>query len=228
MKNYIKILMVLCCICCSKKEENTAPVASVYIAPVNNGTCTGQVVANQNNILVTFEWSPFQDAQDATLQYTLVITEVSNNSVVGTKEVNNNVTQMSLEKGKVYTWQVTAKDSQGAAISGAVWTFQTPFEGTVNHAPFPANLVSPTNAQVITSNNITLNWEGNDPDVGETNQLTYDVYLGTNSQPEKVAEGVTVTSYSQEVTAGIYYWKIVSKDPSNQASNSQLHQFQVQ
>lgn len=76
-------------------------------------------------------------------------------------------------------------------------------------APYPG-----ANAKDVAVDTV-LAWECTDPD---GNELTYDVYLGTDNNPPCVAEGISPPYYSPaENLAGdtTYYWKIVAKDGSN-------------
>lgn len=78
----------------------------------------------------------------------------------------------------------------------------------------PTNPYPGANAKEVAVNTV-LAWECTDPDGDE---LTYDVYLGTDQNPPGVAQGVSAPYYSPtEGLAGgtTYYWKVVAKDGSN-------------
>ncbi|NQY05486.1 MAG: hypothetical protein HRT68_04585 [Flavobacteriaceae bacterium] len=225
---------------CSKSEDNgggdngngnnptnTAPVASSYTSPNNNETCTG-TETSPTTIQVSFSWTAFQDAEDSTLDYTLTITNQSTNAVAETIQTTSTSGTANLEKGVTYSWTVRATDSEGLSATGSVWQFQTPFDATSNYAPFPATMISPTNGEVLTSNNVTLSWQGNDPDVGETALLVYDVYLGNTNPPTIVSTDQTAETYDTTLTSGIYFWRIISKDLNGNESESQIRQFEVQ
>ena len=89
-------------------------------------------------------------------------------------------------------------------------------------------MISPNNAEVLNDTNITLVWEGNDPDDGETAELLYTVYLGTTNPPVEVANMLTSETYTETLSTGIYYWKIDSTDPSGNVSQSQIRQFIIE
>ena len=231
MKKYSIILLAILMVACSKKSEevNTPPTVSNYIAPPNNKTCVGEAMSNSDKIQVRFEWEPFKDAQDATLTYSVRVTQKLYMSDIGRKEVNTNSVTFELKRGYEYLWEVTATDRKGESVTGPSWTFQTPAYMNDNHLPYPATLVSPTNGQTVTANqSIPLKWEGSDPDDGETSKLRYDIYLGKTHNPEKIKEGHPSTTYYVSLSKGVYYWKVVSRDPRNGASSSQLYQLNVE
>ncbi len=79
-----------------------------------------------------------------------------------------------------------------------------------NYPPYePSNPIPPDGATNI-SIEVTLNWVCGDPDPGD--KVTFDVYFGTTTPPQKVASNVT------EYNPGIldfnttYYWQIVAWD----------------
>ncbi len=78
----------------------------------------------------------------------------------------------------------------------------------------PTNPYPGANAKNVATNTV-IAWDCTDPD---GNELTYDVYLGTNSNPPRVGQDVSSPYYdpSKNLDADTkYYWKIVAKDGSN-------------
>lgn len=236
MRKFLGLFAALTIVSCSSSgnsdgEEpmnvNNVPVASNYIFPVNNAVCTGEEIS-ETEIRVDFEWNTFQDVEDTNLEYTFTLRNLSTNLIVTSETLSGTSTNVTLEKGVSYSWNIKGKDSDNNSTLGATWQFQTPFNAISNYVPFPAIMVSPDNGQVINNTNISLVWEGNDPDDGETAELLYTVYLGTTNPPIEVADMLTTETYSETLSTGIYYWKINSTDPSGNVSNSQIRQFIIE
>ncbi len=235
MKKYLGLFIAVILVSCSSSDSepetpepvNNAPTASNYILPINNAVCTG-VEISETEINVDFQWNTFQDVEDSNLDYTFTLRNLATNTVVNAEAVTGTTKSVILEKGTSYSWNIKATDSDNNTTTGATWQFQTPFNAISNYAPFPATMISPDNGQVLTTSNITLSWEGNDPDDGETAELLYAVYLGTTNPPGQVADMITAETYSETLTAGVYYWKILSTDPSGNVSNSQIRQFIIE
>ena len=113
--------------------------------------------------------------------------------------------------------------------TGATWQFQTPFNAIANYLPFSATLISPENGETITTTDIVLTWEGNDPDDDETELLEYAVYVDTANLPvQEVANMLTTETHTETLTTGVYYWKIQSKDPRGNISNSEIRHFIIE
>jgi hypothetical protein len=70
-----------------------------------------------------------------------------------------------------------------------------------------------------------LSWECSDPD-GDT--LTYDVYLGTTSNPGKVVSNQSSASFDPMIAYNtIYYWRIVAWDSNNMSRSGPLWHFKT-
>jgi len=84
--------------------------------------------------------------------------------------------------------------------------------------PHPAN--GESNVSIVTY----LSWTCDDPD-GDS--LTYDVYFGNNSSPEKVSDNQTDTFYILDVLnyQTTYYWKIIAWDEFSTSTEGPLWQF---
>jgi hypothetical protein len=243
MSDFLKIFVLLVIYACSddsgggsnndsdngngNNPANTIPISSNYIEPSNNEVCTGAELS-PTTIEVNFEWLPFQDVEDNSLDYTLRVIDQSTGALADIQNLSQTSTDALLHRGVTYTWNVTATDDQGASVIGASWQFQTPFEAASNYAPFPASMFVPNNGQTYSTPYVTFGWEGNDPDPGETNQLTYDLYVSEISPPEILVADITDEFYDTVLTPGIYFWKVVSKDPNGNISHSQIVQFEMQ
>jgi hypothetical protein len=115
----------------------------------------------------------------------------------------------------VYHWRVVARDYLGHETSGPVWTFTTKLENYPPGAPvspFPAN-----GAVGVSPLGLTLSWLANDVD-GDS--LTFDLYLGTASNPPLFASGFSTMNYAlPDLTGGTrYYWRVVAHDQVSQTT----------
>ncbi len=80
---------------------------------------------------------------------------------------------LDLEKQRRYDWHVEADDGNNDPVSSETWTFYT--GETTNNPPFPPfNPDPPDYATDVQAEDVTLSWEGYDPD---GDPLVYDVWL---------------------------------------------------
>ena len=234
MKKYIGLFIAGILISCSSSDpdpvppEDLAPVASTYVLPANNAVCTGEEIS-ETEIKVDFEWNDFQDDNDDNIQYTFTLTDVTNNQIITSQELSQTATSVTLEKGTTYSWNIKATDSADNTTTGQTWQFQTPFNAVTNHLPFPATLVTPTNGETVTTNEIQFTWQGNDPDDGETALLEYTLFVDSANPPiQEIANMLSAETHTETLTVGVYYWKVQSKDPAGNISNSEIRQLIVE
>jgi hypothetical protein len=237
MKKILAILIGIVLISCSSSSddpapapepENNIPTASSYILPNNNAVCTGEEISD-TEIKVDFQWNAFQDVEDSNLDYKITIRSLETNQVVNTENLTGTSISITLEKGTSYAWNIEATDSDNNATTGATWQFQTPFNTVTNYLPFPATLLSPENGVSVTTTNITFTWEGNDPDEGETELLEYSVFIDTLNPPvQEVATNIVAETHTETLAAGVYYWKVASRDPNGNISNSEIRQLIIE
>jgi parallel beta-helix repeat protein len=81
-----------------------------------------------------------------------------------------------------------------------------------NHPPYTPKYPNPSNHSTNVDINTYLSWIGGDPDTDD--YVTYDIYLGTSSNPTLKKSGHTNTSYRPGTLKPDtkYYWKIIVKD----------------
>jgi len=232
MKNLIYLFIVLCITCsCSDDSDDVvfnAITVADYITPANNGVCEGVMTANQTGIEVLFSWNGFS-TNPTGITYTIVLTNLTT-STSQTVVIENGVTSTSvvLEPNTAYEWTVTASDTTGQSITGATGQFHTPYEASTNYTPFPATLNAPVAQATVSAGNVVFDWSGNDPDVGETVTLTYDLYLSTANPPVLHTAAIITMSSTVSLPAGTYYWFVKSKDVNGNASYSTTRTLIVQ
>jgi hypothetical protein len=88
----------------------------------------------------------------------------------------------------------------------------------IPHNPGPAN--DSTNVSIY----IFLNWTGGDPD---GDPVTYDVYFGKVSSPEKVVANQSATTYNPASMnySTTYYWRIIAWDNQSASATGPLWEF---
>ena len=236
IKNLIVALGVMVTIIgCSNdnSSDEIALVAADYLTPANNSICEGTVLPNDEGIEVFFSWNPFTSDAGASINYTINLTDMGTNEVQTIQVINGTTNAtVTLKPNTVYNWEVTATNAQGTTVTGATGQFQTPHEAVSNYAPFPANLLQPQNEGTVsaTASTMAFDWEGNDPDAGESVSLKYELYLGTTTNPTVVANNLTSSeaTVNYSLTGGTtYYWKVKSVDVNGNASYSQLWSFKA-
>ena len=101
------------------------------------------------------------------------------------------------------------------------------YQGT-NQVPYEPNNPSPVDGAIAVPIDTDLSWTGGDPD---NDTVTYDLYFGTNPTPEKIAEGLTETTFelpeplTYETT---YYWMIHATDTFGASTDGPIWSFTTQ
>ena len=101
------------------------------------------------------------------------------------------------------------------------------YQGT-NQVPYEPNNPSPADGAIAVPIDTDLSWTGGDPD---NDTVTYDLYFGTNPTPEKIAEGLTETTFelpeplTYETT---YYWMIHATDTFGASTDGPIWSFTTQ
>lgn len=83
--------------------------------------------------------------------------------------------------------------------------------GITGNPPYVPSNPSPVDGETDISITPTISWTGGDPD---GDPVKYDVYLGTENPPPKVANDISQESYEPDILyyETVYYWKIISQD----------------
>jgi len=127
----------------------------------------------------------------------------------------------TLEFSTTYYWKVDVWDALGNPTYGQIWNFTT-------EANLPPNTPSDPDPEDNATNitiNTNLSWTGGDPDGDD---VVYDVYLGTNQPPPRVADNLNDTVYELPFLLEFetkYYWKIVSTDEHGLSTSGQIWNF---
>jgi len=99
----------------------------------------------------------------------------------------------------------------------------TPGSG-VNNPPDTPRYPNPTDGDKNVSIDIDLTWTGSDPD---NDDLTYDIYFGTNNPPSKIVSKHANSSYYIEnlINLTTYYWEIVAWDEHGLSTTGPIWSF---
>ncbi|MRG45854.1 T9SS type A sorting domain-containing protein [Chitinophaga sp. SYP-B3965] len=117
-----------------------------------------------------------------------------------------------------YYWKVTAIDDSGEQTDSDIFTFVTE---KVTKVANPT-LEYPREISVYVATDVTLAWRYMD-DPG----ITYDVYLDTKAQPDRIAQGITGKTYTALglLPNTTYYWKVVAIDQQGVAKSTVVRKF---
>ena len=159
----------------------------------------------------TFSWSTVNGAT-----YHLQISEYENfsNILIDKPNLTDNSIAISLEslvEGKTYYWKITTQENGKIATDSEIFTFNV---SSLTDAPL-AQLESPSNGASV-SNTATFTWSNADEHVtAYTFQIATDANFSNiiNSQDmEKASNGTNSANfYINDLTAGTYYWRVISK-----------------
>lgn len=189
------------------------PGKSTLSAPANNEVCYEGEEVDEKNSSVTFSWGSSSDTDS----YDLIITNLESNQSQTLGGITTTSKAATLANDISYSWKIVSK-SNGTSDTNTsdTWQFYLAGDGQENYAPFPATIISPTSGAAVdpTDGKITLSWEGNDPDEGDS--LTYTIYFDEVDglqDPQTTNTNITETSLEVEVESGTtYYWRVKTSD----------------
>ncbi|MCJ7571203.1 MAG: hypothetical protein MUO82_04935 [Candidatus Thermoplasmatota archaeon] len=120
-----------------------------------------------------------------------------------------------------YWWSVNTSDGHGG-WDNDTYSFTT---AAANTPPNTPNNPNPFNHATSIDINADLRWTGGDLDTGD--MVTYDIYLGTSSNPPLKKSGYTSTTYDPGAMNSYtkYYWKIISRDNHGASTSGPIWDF---
>ena len=160
------------------------PEKASALIPANGEPCSEfeEVSGQADKALIFFQW---RNAPN-TSSYRISVLE--NGSQVATENLNTTQTEIVLDRGKTYTWTVTAINSDGETISDT-FSFTSPGVAIGNYAPYAAEI----SVEFDTMNmEMDISWVGSDED---GDPLTYDV--------EVLQEGVGIELFTELSTESL-------------------------
>jgi hypothetical protein len=191
------------------------PEATILLKPDNNTECL-EVEA------VKFEWSKSVNTDI----YTIVVTNLLSKEII-TQTSTSPTKEITLVKGKPYSWQVTSSNSMvSKKAKSEIWKFYLSGEALFNHAPFPAEILAPLYDASVSKGAIELSWSYSDVDSADTH--TFDIYLDQTDASTLNTADYSSTKKSVTLSSlGTYYWRIITKDNYGNNSDSGIFKFTV-
>jgi len=189
------------------------PAKSNLSLPANGENCSVYAVVASDNTKaeISFSWTSATYATSYVLAVTQAGTEVFK------KEISTTSYKVVLDKGKTYSWTVTAKNNDGINAS-ATNSFTTPGNPIGNYVPYAAVINFSVNG---TSSMASLSWVGKDED-SVTADLKYDIEIKKDNVVIQSLTNQTVTSIADfaAVLNATYQIKINTIDKSGSYSTS--------
>jgi hypothetical protein len=192
--------------------EKPTPTKAVGTLPANGEPCSDfEIIPNDDSkVSISFKWTSAQN----TTNYDLIVLE-------GTSEVSNTTvdalqTNVTLSRGKTYTWRVVSKNENNSSISDT-YSFTTPGLAASNYAPYSAEItvIFDTTAKLF-----NMKWTAVDEDGDD---LVFDISI-SDEQNIIVEENDTSnlfingTPYTGNT---VYNFKVTAKDANGNFSISE-------
>jgi hypothetical protein len=186
-----------------EKEPINTPGMAQGTLPENGEPCADVegVSGEPLKVSVLFQWTSAEFADNYDLRVFESQNEVYNETLTSLE------TTVELDRGKSYSWSITAKNDDGETV-GSTFSFTTPGEPIGNYVPYAAVITVEFNAM---TSEMGVSWIGSDED-GDT--LTYDVLI---KEDEKLL--VEFTNLSVDfldlipfIPTSSYSFEVISKD----------------
>lgn len=200
----------------SGEPEVKLPAKPVLTLPLNGETCSDFTVVANNNAKaeISFSWSATANASNYILKVTQAGTEVVNQTLTTTNY------KAILDKGKTYSWTITAKNSDGENVS-TTHSFTTPGNPVGNYVPYAAVINFNVNSSTSMA---TLSWIGKDED-SNASELKYDITIKEDNISKLSLSNQTQTSVTDFAVKlnSTYQITIKTIDKNGSFSNSVLN-----
>ncbi len=193
---------------------NLPPEAPASPTPVHNasGVSSG----------TTLRWE-CQDPEGDPVTYDVYLGQGQTPSLVSQNVSECSYRPANLSMGTSYFWKVSARDNHNHATDSPLWRFTTAANRppAAPHAPFPSD--GATNQSISATR---LSWQCSDPD---SDNLQYDLYLGTASIPPKVDSNLYDPGYDPGflLPDTIYYWSVTARDAGGHSVEGPLWHFRT-
>lgn len=166
---------------------------------------------NEIDVEVNFELRWFCDDPDGDqVKFDVYFGDTAEPELVASDIQSYRYDVANLEYHQSYFWKVIAK-SNDLQTESPIWSFETRY---LNYPPETPSSPEPADNAMNISTYTELDWECSDP---EGDAIQYDIYLGTNEDPELIYTGQIYSIYEPDPLEGntLYYWKIVAYDDFN-------------
>lgn len=195
-------LVIVCS--CSKKEPKedvkrtqdpvlVLPGEFMLVLPVNAETCSNfvEVSGEADMAEIHLSWTTAENTNSYTIQVFDSETQVSNTTITQTE------LELKLEKGKSYSWYITATNNDGETTSDT-FSFTTPGVAVANFVPYAAEISTTYDSSVSL---VSVNWSGSDED---GDHLTYIIEVVD-------PEGSNVIVYELNVGSAYFFAHLLGK-----------------
>jgi hypothetical protein len=220
----ITLLIVIIAVSVACTKEDVIPSdPPVLVFPAKDALCTTGTNITNTESTVTFSWNSVDNAAS----YNLTIENLLTKNIIKQSSTTNQLA-VTLAANTPYKWSVEplSKSAKAGTVSES-WKFYNAGLGIISYAPFPATMIAPTYGQVVSAvgGKVTLTWMGNDVD---NDISTYTMYCDKNPTPlqQRIASS-TATSFDMTVTAGTYYWYVITTDKQGNQSRTENYKFTV-
>ena len=188
-------------------EENMPPAIPGTPNP-QDGTIDIEPVS------VLFRWWSY-DVNGGNPVYDFYLGKDENPALMAENLTDKEYSVADLDYHTWYYWKIVAK-SDGMETEGPVWCFETRY---YNYPPDNPHTPYPYDGSEDISIGADLNWQCSDP---EDDDLLYDIYIGTDTNPPLFYQNFTSTTYHPEGLESFttYYWKIAAFDGNNYSHGS--------
>lgn len=220
------LLLSLCLLnSCSKDRSPAIPRQVTLLYPENNSACiTGVPITEQTNA-VSFLWKPSKPATEYKIRVYEIGVGLFDSTTTAVPEVG-----FELDKGKAYSWQVTAYNALGESSPvSESWQFYNA-GAQRTYPPFPAVIQAPgSGASVYRDANgrITLSWSAADAD---NDLFEFEVSIGTSPESMNISDVVPAqqTDLNLVLNSGTrYFWEVLCRDAQGNTSRSGVYDFKV-
>lgn len=221
---YFLIVLLACSDDNSFPDLPKIPSATKLIFPFESSACNvgTNITATESTVLFEWEEGVYTD------NYELKLRNLATNDLTSHHSTDPEIS-IVLKRGTPYEWYVTStSNSVIETAQSATWKFYNAGEAIESYAPFPAEIISPTMAESIstTASEITLDWNGSDVD---DDIVGYDIYFGRSATPEIIRNDLSESILNNVPISlnTIYFWKIITKDSHGNKSDSGVYQFKI-
>lgn len=227
MKKLGMIALLTMLVAC-KKSKPADPIVipagkAALTLPAQNAVCNTGTNITTTQSTVLFVWGAAAQADSYDLTFKNLLTGISTSQHTSATQL-----AVALSLNSPYSWSVTANASaSNTTAASETWKFYNSGPGITTYAPFPAELLTPTYGQQISTGTLNFTWKGSSVNTAAT--FTYDLYLGTASKPPVYKTGIT-DSFINTVSVNpstTYYWKIITHDSQGSTSESGTYNFKT-
>ncbi len=198
----------------SGQPSNNPPLVPTDFSPADN-------IDDINSSGIVLEWTGSDPDTEDKVVYDIYLGKSSPPTLYTSGLTTSTLPLLPLESASTYFWKIVAKDNFNAVTSGPELQFTTG-----NNPPTVPAPIVPEDNNYILYEDVWLKWEAS-TDGDPLDTVRYDVYFGTETDPELFRSGVSTTSLKLGPLTPdtVYYWKVVAKDNHGEPSATPTRTF---